>query len=154
MKFIFLTLILLISETVIADENGRFESFKRVANPEAAYFYSDTYFHKENSNFEADFSKCHRSQLEYIKSGSQGYKVLKSFGQADQEIISKGVKDCLFVNNWKQYRDKNGELQELMFGNLYFKTKISMTEEEIKKSKLDLIERKKWYEKYAPELIK
>jgi len=154
MKLIILSLILLTNQLAIAGDIIKFEGYEEVKNSKAKYHYSGTYFSKVGGDFEYDFTKCHNHELEYMKSNSQGYKVLKSLGRSDQTIISKGVKDCLFVNNWKQYINEDGELQELMFSNLWFKTKKSMTVEEIEKSILDLTERKEWYKKYAPDLIK
>lgn len=155
MKLLYLWLMLLMFQSVAAAENvEKFETFTKANKPGAQYFYSNTYFAKKNGDFKSDFTKCHAHYLEYIKSESHGYMVSKSFGRTDQEIIAKGVKDCLFVNDWKLYIERNGELGEIMFSHLYFKTKKSMSSNEIMQSEQDLVKRKEWYRQNAPNLLK
>jgi hypothetical protein len=153
MKYIILSLTLAVCGNAVAENSGKFENFKKVSVHNAEYFYSGTYFSKNGGDFESDFSKCHDYYLKYTKSNSQGYKVSRSLGKTDQNIISEGVKDCLFVNDWKQYKEINGELQELMFGHLYSKAAVSMTAEEKEKSILELEKRKEWYKKHAVGLV-
>lgn len=151
MKYTFIMLILLVCGTAIAESNNNLDTYKKVNRPNVEYFYSGVFFHKKNGDFRSDFSKCHDYQLQHMD--SEGVGVLKSLGRSDEQIVSNGTKDCLFANDWKLYTEENGKLQQLMFSYLYFRTRNSMTADEIKQSELDLIDRKKWYKKYAPNLL-
>ena len=141
-------------KTTIALQN--FETFIKSDINRAKYKYSDVYFSDEYNpkpinDFKTDFSKCHSYQVNYIKSKSQGYLVLKSLGKSDQEIVSNGVMDCLFVNNWTLYQLQDDKLKRLRFAYLKFPIEEKMTNDELAKSNKELEERKNWYREYAPE---
>lgn len=130
-----------------------FEKYSDSGKVDAPYLYSGIYFSKKGGDFQVDFDKCNNSYIEYINSNSKGYQVSRSMGKTDQEIISKGVKDCLFVNDWSLYRLEDNALKEIMFSHLYYKTKETMSKEEVQESMGTLEKRKQWYKKYEPTLI-
>jgi hypothetical protein len=156
LKNIFIPFAIFLTGCANTGSNSLSESFEKYSdseNVDAPYLYSGIYFAKNSGNFPVDFDKCNNSYIEYIKSNSQGYKVARSMGKTDQDIISKGVKDCLFVNDWSLYKLEGNELKEIMFGHLSYKTKDMMSEEEIQESLDTLEKRKQWYKKYQPTLI-
>ena len=138
----------------VESKNNNFEKYSESNISQAPYSYSEKYFSKESGNFETNFNNCNDSYIEYVNSNSQGYKVARSFGSSDQEIISKGVIDCLFANDWAVYELESGKLKELAFSYSYLKYKEDLSQEELKKSNGKLKDRKKWYIKYRPELVK
>lgn len=88
-----------------------------------------------------------------MRSKYQGYLVLKSLGQTDQEIVSNGVMNCMFVNNWALYLADNNKLKRLRFSSLKFLIENEMTLDEIHESDKQLDVRRDWYKKYATQLL-
>ena len=139
-------------------KNQKLDHFDISELKEVQYKYSGVYFSSKNNpspenDFEIVFSQCHSYYLAYTQSGSQGYIVIRSFGKSDQEIISKGVIDCLFAKDWAVYRVSDGKLKRLRFDYLTLQTEDAMTKEQILKSDENLTKRKEWYKKYAPQLM-
>ena len=102
--------------------------------------------------FSTDFKKCHDFNLSYINKKSEGYLVLKSFGNSDDKIVFEGVLGCMAAKDWKIDKMVSSQLVRARYNFYEFKEESLLTNDELKNSDKSIETQKQWYKKYAPEI--
>lgn len=143
--------------TVSAAEQAQLVSQSDVRSnlPAMDYLYRGYYFQSPEkkyppAEFVARLNRCIIFHVRATADNGAGVQVLRSFGKSDEQIARDATMLCMSAQGWNLYKNMDSGITRVNYLGLRYEV---LSESEIKSYEDLNIAQKKWYEKYAPEVL-
>ncbi|WP_454908962.1 hypothetical protein [Variovorax gossypii] len=123
--------------------------------PAMDYSYRGFYFKSVEkkyapAEFVAALNRCILFNLRVTADNGGAVQVMRSFGNSDEQITREGAMLCMSAQGWNFYKNMDSGITRVNYLGLRYE---ALSDFEIKSYEDLNIAQRKWYEKYAPEVL-